>query len=184
MFSAIKQVLKSFRNSYLIKVKYKNYQIGNNFHSGRSVEFWAKKTITIGDNFYIGRYSQIECNATIGNDVIMGNNVALVGKYDHKYDQVGKTIRTASQIRDHDYNWLGLNSQVIIKDDVWVGYGAIIMSGVTINRGAIIAAGSVVTKDVEAYSIVGGNPAKFIKQRFNKNEILEHNKILNKKFNI
>lgn len=55
---------------------------------------------------------------------------------------------------------------IIVKDDAWIGYGSIIMSGVTIGQGAIVAAGSVVTKDVPPYAIVGGVPAKIIKYRF------------------
>lgn len=54
---------------------------------------------------------------------------------------------------------------VIIEDEVWLGANSIILSGVTIGKGAIVAAGSVVTKDVPPYTIVGGNPAKFIKNR-------------------
>lgn len=61
---------------------------------------------------------------------------------------------------------------IIVKDDVWIGTDALILSGVTIGQGAIIAAGSVVTKDVPAYSIVGGNPAKVIKYRYSK-EIID-----------
>ena len=57
---------------------------------------------------------------------------------------------------------------IVLKDDVWIGYGAIICSGVTIGQGAIIAAGAVVTKDVEPYSIVGGNPARLMKYRFDE----------------
>ena len=59
----------------------------------------------------------------------------------------------------------------IIENDVWVGFGATIMNGVTIGNGAVVAAGSVVTKDVEPYSVVGGNPAKVIRQRFNDKTI-------------
>lgn len=55
---------------------------------------------------------------------------------------------------------------IIVEDDVWIGYGSIILSGVHIGQGAIIAAGAVVTKDVPPYAIVGGNPAKIIKYRF------------------
>ena len=57
---------------------------------------------------------------------------------------------------------------IIIGDDVWMGTNALICSGVKIGQGAVIAAGSIVTKDVEPYSIVGGNPAKLIKYRFDE----------------
>lgn len=167
------QFLKNLRNYYLRNWKWKHWLIGSNFHAGRGVVIWAKSRLSIGTNFYIGRYSQIECDAIIGNDVIFGNYVALVGKYDHHFQQVGIPVRRASQIRDHDYNWKGLNSAVCIEDDVWVGYGAIILSGVTIGRGAIVAAGSVVTKDVLPSTIVGGNPAIKIGERFKSPEDAE-----------
>jgi len=57
---------------------------------------------------------------------------------------------------------------IVVEDDVWIGLNAIICSGVTIKRGAVIAAGAVVTKDVEPYAIVGGNPAKLIRYRFDE----------------
>ncbi|AHI52386.1 CatB-related O-acetyltransferase [Spiroplasma culicicola] len=59
----------------------------------------------------------------------------------------------------------------VIGNDVWIGYGSIIMPGVTIGNGSIIAAGSVIVKDVEPYTIVGGNPAKLIRKRFCKSTI-------------
>ena len=181
--NSILKYLKRLRDFYLVNHKWKHFIIGSNFHAGKNVVLWAKNEIIIGDNFYIGRYSQIECDVKIGNNVIMGNNVALVGKYDHHYEQVGVPIRLATQIRDSSYSWKGLSSKVIIEDDVWVGYGSIIMSGVKIGRGSIIAAGSVVTKDVEPYFIVGGNPAKFIKKRFSDDDIVEHEEFLyNRKY--
>lgn len=61
---------------------------------------------------------------------------------------------------------------VIIEDEVWIGYGALILSGVTIGKGSIIAAGSVVTRDVPPYAIVGGNPAKIIRYRLPR-EVIE-----------
>ena len=64
-----------------------------------------------------------------------------------------------------------------IGNDVWIGYGAMIMAGVTIGDGAIVAAGAVVTKDVPPYSIVGGIPAKFIKFQWSIDEILKHEEI-------
>ena len=67
---------------------------------------------------------------------------------------------------------LPVKGDTIIGNDVWIGRESIIMPGVKIGDGAIIAAYSVVTKDVEPYSLVGGNPAKFIKKRFD-NELIE-----------
>jgi acetyltransferase-like isoleucine patch superfamily enzyme len=144
---------------------------------------WAKHSIVIGDNFYIGKFSQIECDAEIGNNVMMANRVALVGRYDHNYMQVGVPTRLASRISDKDYNWKGLNEKVVISDDVWIGYGAIVLSGVSIGQGSIIAAGSLVTKDIEPFSIYGGVPAKKIKNRFdNEEELKEHIRIYNSKY--
>jgi len=162
----ITTIIKRLRDLYLVRIKYRHYDIGPGFHAGARVRLWAKDKISIGRNFYIGRDSQIEANCIIGDNVIFGNKVAVVGRYDHCFQQIGVPVRLASQIRDEDYQWKGLMETTVIGDDVWVGYGSIIMSGVTIQDGAIIAAGSVVTRDVEAYSIYGGCPAKKIKDRF------------------
>jgi acetyltransferase-like isoleucine patch superfamily enzyme len=169
---------KKIRNDFLRKVVYRKYQIGPGFHCGIRVRIWAKQKVVIGKNFYIGRDSFIESDVVIGDNVIWANRVALVGRYDHHFQQVGVPVRLASQIRDKDYNWLGLNSLTTIGDDVWVGYGTTIMSGVTIGSGSIIAAGSLVTKDVEPYTIYGGVPAKKIKDRFDTEEDLNEHKIL------
>ena len=160
------QFLKKLRNLYLCKIKYRKYQIGNGFHSGIRVRLWAKTILNIGENFYIGRDSFIETDCIIGNNVILANKVGIVGKFDHHYQQIGTPIRLASSIRDLDYSWKGLNLTTRIGNDVWIGYGATILQGVNIHEGAIIAAGSVVTKDVESYTIYGGNPAKKLANRF------------------
>jgi acetyltransferase-like isoleucine patch superfamily enzyme len=178
----IKDTVRRLRFYYLQKIKWKNYTIGENFYAGMRVHLWAKNSLVIGKNFYIGRDSQIETDCSIGDNVIFGNKVAIVGKYDHHYQQLGVPIRMASRIRDEAYNWKGLTSKTIIEDDVWVGYGAIIMSGVTLKKGSIIAAGAVVTKNTEPYSIFGGNPAKKIASRFNSEEDLEHHIMLEKDF--
>ena len=152
--------LKRLRNLWLRKVTWRRYDIGPGFHAGRNVVLWARNELSIGVNCYIGRESQIECDSQIGNNVIMANRVAFVGRYDHNYLQVGTPIRLAKEIRDDDYDWKGLGLKVVVEDDVWIGYGAIILSGVTLGEGCIVASGSVVTKDVAPYQIVGGNPAK------------------------
>lgn len=171
-------LFRKIRLFFLIYVKWRRYYFGRNPYIGRSVYMWAKKSIMIGDDFYIGKYSQIECDAVIGNDVMFANYVALIGRHDHDYSAIGTPMRHSSSIRDKHYIWKGLNEKVVIEDDVWVGHGAIILSGVTVGQGSIIAAGSVVTGDVQPYSIYGGNPARKIKDRFiTEEEKAEHNRI-------
>ena len=173
------KITKEIRIYILKNTIWRYYSFGKNFHVGARVRIWGKSKIEIGNNFYMGRDSQIETNVKIGNNVICGNKVAFVGRFDHNFQQIGVPTRLANQIRDKDYNWKGLNEITIVEDDVWIGYGTIIMSGIKIGEGSIIAAGSVITKDVEAYSIYGGNPAKKIKDRFDKKEdLIEHLKII------
>ncbi len=167
------QMIKKLRDWYLVHVKYRNYKIGKGFHAGARVKIWGKSRIEIGKNFYIGRDSFIESDVVIGDNVIWANRVALVGRYDHHYQQPGVPVRLASQIRDKDYSWKGLDQITIIENDVWVGYGSTLLSGVIIHEGSIIAAGSLVTKDVEPYSIYAGVPAKRLRDRFDSQEDLE-----------
>jgi acetyltransferase-like isoleucine patch superfamily enzyme len=164
--------IKGLRDTYLVKVKWRRYSLGRGFHAGRRVVLWAPNELKIGDNCYIGRYSQIECDADIGHSVIMANMVSFVGRYDHHFRHVGTPTRLSRQIRDPDYDWKGNDIKVTVGDDVWIGYGAIILSGVTIGEGSVIAAGSVVTKDIEPYTVVGGNPARKICDRFKNPEDL------------
>jgi chloramphenicol O-acetyltransferase type B len=169
------KILKILYDCYLVKILYRKYSIQKGFHAGRRVSIWAKNTLIIGRNFYIGRDSFIETDCIIGDNVIFGNKVAIVGKFDHNYQEIGIPIRLATSIRDNDYKWKGLNLITRIGDDVWIGYGSTILQGVCIGRGSIIAAGSVVTKDVESYAIYGGNPAKKIGYRFdNPDDLNKH----------
>ena len=180
--STLINILKKVRNYLLRKIYYRRYQIGKGFYSGIRVRIWARKTVIIGENFYIGRDSFIESDVIIGDNVIWANRVALVGKYDHHYQQVGVPISLASRIRDKNYTWLGLDSLTVIEDDVWVGYGSTIISGIKIGTGSIIATGSLVTKDVEPYSIYGGVPAVKLKDRFaTKEDLAEHIRLINLK---
>lgn len=165
--------LKGIRNLYLVHIKWRRYTISKGFHAGARVRIWARHTIKIGVNFYIGRDSLIETDCLVGDYVIFGNKVGVVGRYDHHFQEVGVPIRIASSIREQSYNWKGDNLTTKIGNDVWVGYGSTIMQGVNIGDGAIIAAGSVVVKDVEPYSIYGGNPAKKLRDRFDSVDDLD-----------
>jgi chloramphenicol O-acetyltransferase type B len=158
--------IKSIRIFFLKNILWSTYQIGKRLHCGLRVRLWANHVLKIGNDFYIGHDSFIQTNCIIGNWVMFGNKVAVVGKYDHHFQQIGQPIRLASQIRDKDYTWKGKNLITYIGDDVWIGYGVTIMGGVKIGNGCIVAASSVVTSDLEPYSIYGGNPARKIKSRF------------------
>jgi len=92
-------VLSQLRDVLLRRLVYRRYEIGPGFHAGRGTHLWAPNKLVIGDNFYMGRYSQIECDAVIGDHVMFANFVSLVGKYDHNYEEVGVPIKEAINIR-------------------------------------------------------------------------------------
>jgi acetyltransferase-like isoleucine patch superfamily enzyme len=155
----LRRIVGRIRDFYIKNWRYRAYTIGRGFHVGKNVRFWAKSNIVIGDYFYLGRDSQIECDVIIGDDVLCGNRVAFVGKYDHHFQTIGSSTIHSPSIRDSNYQWKGLGLVTKVENDVWIGYGSVIIQGVTIGEGAIVAAGSVVTKDVAPYTVVGGNPA-------------------------
>ncbi|EOT2959482.1 CatB-related O-acetyltransferase [Clostridium perfringens] len=111
----------------------------------------------------------------IGNYVSIANDVKFILGGNHRYDILStypfKVKLGVNNIEAYS------NGKIEICDDVWIGMNSMIMSGVTIGRGAVVAAGSVVTKNVEPYSIVGGNPCKLIKYRFDKELIKKVNEI-------
>lgn len=109
----------------------------------------------------------------IGTFVSIAPGVKFILEGNHPYDSISTYpigVEADDWIIDNtNTTHVALsNGPICVKDDVWIGTNSIIMSGVTINQGAIVAAGSIVTKDVPPYTIVGGNPAKPIKCRFNE----------------
>lgn len=134
------------------------------------VDFWSPNhDIELGDKVQFGAGCIVNCDARFGNKVLVARNVAFVGRNDHRYDVVGKAIWDSPR---------GDRHKVIVEDDVWVGHGSTVLAGVTIGRGAVVAAGSVVAHDVPRYAIVGGVPAKVISMRFTEQEIIRHEEII------
>jgi chloramphenicol O-acetyltransferase type B len=141
-------------------------QHGSNVRCPSSVWFWSpRRRIVLGHYVQFGPGCSIQCDAEIGNWVLIGKNVAFVGRDDHRWDLVGTPIWDSGR---------GDAFRVVVEDDVWIGHGSIVLSGVAIGSGAIVAAGSVVTSDVPACTIVGGNPARFIKKRFEDSDENRH----------
>lgn len=108
------------------------------------------KNITVGKDVFInmGCKFQDQGGILIGNGVLIGHNVVLA---------------TLNHSENPDKRKDMIPAQIIIKDDVWIGANSTILSGVTIGKGAIVAAGAVVTKDVEENTVVAGIPARVIK---------------------
>ena len=114
-------------------------------------------------------------NLTVGNFCSIAKNVKIYLGGNHRTDWVTtfpfghlkKNIFTSFKGGGHP----STKGDVVIGNDVWIGQNAIIMSGVTIGDGVVIANNSHVVKNVAPYSITGGNPAKHIKYRFNKDQI-------------
>jgi len=170
MVKLIKTILNGLRNILLFKIMYPWVVHGRNVHVQSSVVFFSpNKRCVIGDNVGIGQYCVIQADIEIGNDVMFGAHVGVVGRDAHTFDRVGITMFEAPR---------GDKEGVVIEDDVWIGFGAIILSGVRIHRGAIVAAGALVAEDVPPYGIVGGNPAKLIKYRFEEADRASHDRFL------
>ena len=147
---------------------------GKGLHLGANVRLWAPDRLQIGDNVYIGKDTLIECNATIGNHCLIANRVAFLGRHDHDFRRLGFPVRFSPWIGDLASSAAIRGEEVVVSDDVWIGYGAILLTDITVGRGAIIAAGAVVAKDVEPYAIVAGNPACKVGIRFQGEEIKRH----------
>jgi acetyltransferase-like isoleucine patch superfamily enzyme len=153
-------------------------KLGRDVHIGLLSVLWAPRSLQVEDSVYIGKYCTIQVDGRIGKYTMIANNVGIVGRHDHDFHCVGKPIRLAPWIGDGHVSALKGDGLTLIEEDVWIGYGAIILSGVSVGRGAIVAAGAVVTHDVPRYAIVAGVPARVTGHRFTDEEIRRHESIL------
>lgn len=170
----LKQLMR--KNYRKIKMIFLRFKYGlSNVHP----TFYMSGNSNISKDFKAGAYSFVANNCTIYSGVSIGKytmlapEVKIIGQ-DHNYHFSDKPIIFSGRPEQ---------TNTYIGDDVWIGSRSIIMKGITIGDGAIIAANSVVTKNVEPYTIVAGIPAKPIKKRFTDDEILIHQNMLSKNLN-
>lgn len=168
-------------NSILYKIKRKKFRIKwrkkNSHNSTTAASIFDINKVDVG----IYTYGDIDVldfdtpsKLTIGNFCSIAPDVLFCLGADHRVDTVS-TFPFKVKVLGEECEAVS-KGDIVVSDDVWIGYGAKIMSGVHIGQGAVVAAGAVVTKDIPPYTIVGGVPAKVIKYRFSKeiiNELLK-----------
>lgn len=129
---------------------------------------WLSPDLVAKEYVFIGAGCKIYPKVTIGKYTMLAPGVAILGG-DHLFDDPNTPMIFSGRPE---------MPATSIGEDVWIGSRVFVKAGLKIGDGAIIAAGSVVTKDIPPYSIYGGNPAKLIRMRFNEEEIKNHKKML------
>lgn len=166
----VRKWLNVTRNILNFHLRHRSVVYGRNVHVQWTVRIAAPhKLVRLGNNVGIGDYCTINTDVIIGNDVLIGSNVGLIARDAHSVYIQGSTMFASPRGDKH---------RIVIEDDVWIGFGSLVLSGVTVGRGSVIAAGSVVTKNVPAYMIFAGAPARVLKPRFTAEEIEVHERAL------
>jgi acetyltransferase-like isoleucine patch superfamily enzyme len=181
----------NYINNRVLEYKNRNLSVGRNTHIKKC--FFGKYNtiyhdikllnVIVNDFSYIGPRTQMN-NANIGKFCSIGPDCRIgLGRHPSKIfvstHPIFFSTRGQSQITFSDKNYFGESEKIMIGNDVWIGSNSIILDGVKVHTGAILAAGSVVTKDVQPYAIVGGVPAKVIGYRFEAEQV---NKLLKSKW--
>jgi acetyltransferase-like isoleucine patch superfamily enzyme len=130
---------------------------GKNVNIEHGVFFGGGRDIEIGNNSALGLYARVSGPLKIGDDVMMGPNVSIYTQ-NHETENIYKPMRLQTAPK----------KKVTIGNDCWIGANAILLPGVSIGDGAIVGAGAIVTHDVPERAVVGGNPARVIKIRQQK----------------
>lgn len=169
-------ILNNFRVSINKPLSNKKYiDIGNDSMLDCKISFHSENgKVTIGNNTFIGN-SNFLCRTSIDieNNVFISWDCFFYDNDSHSVDYRERENDILQQLTDFrnnesvlkNKNWEVVNSKPIkVCSNAWIGMNCIILKGVTIGEGAIVGAGSVVTKDVPSWTIVGGNPARIIKE--------------------
>lgn len=160
-------ILKSYLKLIIFRKKYRRL---NKYNETSIMNFCDLSKVIVGKKTYgelhVTDWSPLDTKLRIGSYCSIAPNVRFLLGGEHNLHTISTyPFKVKSFGEEREANSKG---DIVVKDDVWIGEGAIICSGITIGQGAVVAAGAVVTKNVEPYAIVGGNPARFIKWRFDE----------------
>ena len=176
LYKKIYMYIKNYNKNIKIKTPYisRDVKLGKNVIVGENCRI--SYGCTIGDNTYINYNSVIDAKVKIGKFCSIAPNVYIApGNHTYSYLTTHPMLYDKfwqKKLNIHTYHHIQeQRKETIIGNDVWIGVNATILEGIKVGNGAIIGANAVVTKDVEDYAIVAGNPAKRIKYRFEKEEI-------------
>lgn len=143
---------------------------------GQLLTFWNAGQISIGEWCYVGEGTRIwsQSSISIGNYVLIAHLVDIHDTNSHPIDWRERRLDTEA-ILSGSYRTptQTVSAPIVIEDDAWIGFKATVLKGVRIGRGAIVSAGAVVTKDVESWTVVAGNPARVIAELAPETETLE-----------
>lgn len=173
----VDQVIIGEKSKFYVEAAVNNLQckiekiaIGNNTHiRGHLQVFEQGGQIEIGDFCYLGENSKIwsASEVIIGNKVLIAHNVNIHDNISHPINSEMrfKDFQRILGVENYSVQQFDLKPKaILIKDKAWIGFNSIVLKGVTIGEGAIVGAGSVVTKDVPDWTVVAGNPAKIVRE--------------------
>ncbi len=167
----VRYVINIFRSWFIFRLRFPWVKY-NGFVRVMAYTRFAKRDIVIGNRVQFGRYCSIATDVHFEDNILIASRVCFVGKNDHTIDIPGQYIWDGER---------GNDALTRVESDVWIGHNSTIIAGVKIGKGSIVAAGSIVNKDVPECEIWGGVPAKKIKDRFfNDLDKEKHLKFLNK----
>lgn len=170
--------IKELKEKRWMNKFYKAWSKANSHNKMRAAHPCNLDLIQIGRNSYgllDVQFSNTNSHLIIGNYCSIADGVKFLPSADHYLDRISTYPFKALCLTGEQESIT--KGDIVVDDDVWIGYGATILSGVHIGQGAVVAAGAVVNKDVPPYAIVGGVPAKIIKYRFEPDMIEELKKI-------